>query len=129
MERRKLHYTCNTFSVPGVCEFKKAHAGISLLVKCPPTQHQRPKPWFPHLNSTPIVISTGIQDPVSESYRPQWTTGPTPQETLVSRISMQPRPKSPFNTGSEQHKETRAQGSISPGNYFRFHIRVTGGLG
>lgn len=44
------------------------------LSKAPPhTQHQRLKPWFPHLNPTPIVISTGIQDLVSESYRHQGT--------------------------------------------------------
>lgn len=86
------------------------------------------RPHYPTLTVTP----TGTQALVSQSYRLQQTTRLASQKTLVRRISVQPRPKSPFNTSSGQQKKkkkTRAQGSISLESYFRFHIRVTGGLG
>lgn len=79
-ERREVHYTCNTRSLPGGCEFQRAHGRIIAW------SHTASKakslvstPHYPAL----MVTLPGIQALASESSSPQGITGPVLHKTPV----------------------------------------------
>lgn len=95
------------------------------------SQQQSLMPWFSH-SVTHYSWShlPNVSSCVQES-QPKWTDiwNSFLWKQSSGRYQCNPWPKTPCGMSSEQHKDRSAQGSISPGSHFRFHIKVTGGLG
>lgn len=100
-------------------EFKEAYEEnliVQMLIHSSTVPYPGPRPHNPNL----VVIFIKIQTLTAESYRPKCRPVPIRQEKTDQEE---------IGTILEPNKETCTQGSISPESYFRFHIRVTGGLG